>query len=88
MTDRALGEAVGQDWVKQNFPPAAKDSMEKLVTALEKALGDDIKTLPWMSDETKESRRRKAGHDPQQHRLSRKVARLLQHEGEPHRLDW
>jgi putative endopeptidase len=24
MTDRALGEAVGQDWVKQNFPPAAK----------------------------------------------------------------
>ena len=55
MTDRALGEAVGQDWVKQNFPPAAKDSMDKLVVALEKALGDDIKTLPWMSDETKKA---------------------------------
>jgi len=53
MTDRALGEAVGQDWVKQNFPPAAKDSMDKLVAALEKSLGDDIKTLPWMSDATK-----------------------------------
>lgn len=55
MTDGALGEAVGQDWVKQNFPPAAKDSMEKLVAALEKSLGDDIKTLPWMGDDTKKA---------------------------------
>ena len=54
-TDRALGEAVGQDWVKENFPPAAKDSMDKLVAALEKSLGDDIKTLPWMSDDTKKA---------------------------------
>jgi putative endopeptidase len=55
MTDRALGEAVGQDWVKQNFPPAAKESMDKLVAALDKSLGDDIKTLPWMSDATKKA---------------------------------
>ena len=55
MTDRALGEAVGQDWVKKNFPPAAKASMDQLVAALEKSLGDDIKTLPWMSDETKKA---------------------------------
>jgi putative endopeptidase len=55
MTDRALGEAVGQDWVKKNFPPAAKASMDKLVAALEKSLGDDIKTLPWMSDATKKA---------------------------------
>ncbi len=53
MTDGALGEAVGQDWVKKNFPPAAKTSMDQLVAALEKSLGDDIKTLPWMSDATK-----------------------------------
>jgi putative endopeptidase len=52
-TDQALGEAVGQDWVKQNFPPAAKASMDQLVAALEKSLGDDIRTLPWMSDDTK-----------------------------------
>ena len=39
MTDRALGEAVGQDWVKQNFPPAAKASMDQLVAALEKSPG-------------------------------------------------
>jgi len=54
-TDRALGEAVGQDWVKQNFPPAAKESMDKLVAALEKSLGDDIKTLPWMGEDTKKA---------------------------------
>jgi putative endopeptidase len=54
-TDRALGEAVGQDWVKQNFPPQAKTSMDKLVASLEKSLGDDIKTLPWMSDATKKA---------------------------------
>jgi len=53
LTDRALGEAVGQDWVKQYFPPEAKDNMEKLVHALETALGQDIQQLPWMSPETK-----------------------------------
>ena len=59
MTDRALGEAVGQDWVKENFPPAAKDSMDKLVASLEKSLGDDIKTLPWMGDDTKKAAEQK-----------------------------
>jgi putative endopeptidase len=54
-TDRALGEAVGQDWVKQHFPPKSKASMDQLVAALEKSLSDDIKTLPWMSDETKKA---------------------------------
>ncbi|HEX3436585.1 MAG TPA: M13 family metallopeptidase [Pseudacidobacterium sp.] len=53
LTDRAMGEAVGQDWVKENFPPSAKDNMEKLVAALKKALADDIQSLPWMSEETK-----------------------------------
>jgi putative endopeptidase len=52
-TDQALGEAVGQDWVKQYFPPDAKINMEKLVAALERALGQDIQQLPWMSDATK-----------------------------------
>jgi putative endopeptidase len=52
-TDQALGQAVGQDWVKENFPPAAKANMDKLVTALDVALAADIKALPWMSDATK-----------------------------------
>ncbi len=61
MTDRALGEAVGQDWVKQNFPPAAKASMDQLVAALEKAMAEDIQTLPWMSDATKKAAEEKLG---------------------------
>jgi putative endopeptidase len=69
LTDRALGEAVGQDWVKEHFPPQAKDNMEKLVAALEKALGEDIQSLPWMTPATKkeaelklEAFRRKIGY--------------------------
>jgi putative endopeptidase len=53
LTDHALGEAVGQDWVKQNFPPTAKANMENLVHALEASMAADLKTLPWMSDATK-----------------------------------
>ncbi len=53
LTDRAMGEAVGQDWVRENFPPAAKDNMEKLVSALKVALDQDIQQLPWMSPDTK-----------------------------------
>jgi putative endopeptidase len=59
LTDAALGEAVGQDWVKQNFPPDAKDNMEKLVKAMETALAADIRDLPWMSAETKVEARKK-----------------------------
>jgi putative endopeptidase len=61
LVDRELGEAVGQDWVKVNFPPAAKASMDKLVAALEKSLGDDIQTLDWMSDATKKEAAAKLG---------------------------
>ncbi len=53
LTDRAMGEAVGQDWVKENFPPEAKANMEKLVASLEKALSEDIQSLSWMTPETK-----------------------------------
>ncbi len=59
LTDVALGEAVGQEWVRQNFPPDAKDNMEKLVKALEAAMAEDIKQLPWMSAETKVEARKK-----------------------------
>jgi putative endopeptidase len=58
-TDAALGEAVGQDWVKENFPPTAKANMDKLVTALDTSLAEDIKALPWMSDATKQEAEKK-----------------------------
>ncbi|MEO7028475.1 MAG: M13 family metallopeptidase [Acidobacteriaceae bacterium] len=59
LTDGALGEAVGQDWVRQNFPGDSKANMEKLVHALETAMQEDLKTLPWMSAETKVEARKK-----------------------------
>jgi putative endopeptidase len=55
ITDQAFGEAFAQEWVKRNFPPAAKAGTERLVEALEKALGEEIDNLPWMSEETKKS---------------------------------
>ena len=58
-TDQALGEAVGQDWVKSYFPADAKANMEKLVASLEKAMAEDIRTIGWMSDETKTEAKKK-----------------------------
>jgi putative endopeptidase len=52
-TDRALGEAVGQDWVAKNFTPEAKANMMELVHDLEASLGEDIQGLDWMSSTTK-----------------------------------
>ncbi|MEA2919569.1 MAG: putative endopeptidase [Bradyrhizobium sp.] len=59
ITDQAFDEALAQDWVKRNFSPAAKAGAERLVDALEKALADEIRTLPWMNDETKRTAERK-----------------------------
>jgi len=53
MTDQALGDTIGQDWVKHNFTPGGKAGMERLVAALDKALGDEIGSVSWMSDATK-----------------------------------
>jgi putative endopeptidase len=53
LTDRELGEALGQKYVEVAFPPESKARMLKLVDALEKSLDQDIQNLAWMSDETK-----------------------------------
>jgi putative endopeptidase len=55
ITDQAFGEAFAQDWVKRNFSPAAKAGTEQLVQALDQALAEEIRSLPWMSEETKKS---------------------------------
>ncbi len=52
-TDRALGEALGQRYVELTFGAEGKQRMLKMVDALEVSLDEDIKTLPWMTDETK-----------------------------------
>jgi putative endopeptidase len=53
-TDGALGEALGQRYVEQAFGADGKQRMLKMVDALEKSLDQDIRTLPWMTDETKQ----------------------------------
>jgi len=53
IVDGAMGEAVGQMYVKKYFPPEAKERMLKLVANLQKSLGERIKALSWMGDSTK-----------------------------------
>jgi putative endopeptidase len=53
LTDRELGEALGQKYVEVAFPPDSKARMLKLVGEVEASLGEDIRNLSWMSDETK-----------------------------------
>jgi putative endopeptidase len=60
-TDRALGEALGQEYVKTAFPPAAKARMVEMVNNLGDALGADITGLAWMNDATKKQALAKLG---------------------------
>lgn len=48
-----MGEALGELYVAKYFPPEAKAKMLTLVGNLQKALGQHISGLTWMSDETK-----------------------------------
>ena len=53
LVESALGEAVGQFYVDRHFPAAAKARMVELVDNLIEAYRISIKSLDWMSDETK-----------------------------------
>jgi putative endopeptidase len=48
-----LGEVVGKVYVKEHFPPEAKDKMLVLVDNLLKAYEASIRDLDWMTDATK-----------------------------------
>ncbi len=49
----ALGEAVGQLYVAQYFPPSSKERAEAMVRDLIAAFGKRIDALEWMAPETK-----------------------------------
>ena len=53
LVEGSLGEAVGQIYVEQHFPPSSKDRMDELVQYLIDAYEQSIKQLPWMGEETK-----------------------------------
>ena len=48
-----LGELVGQIYVQQTFGAEGKERTLAMVAALEKSLGEDIQSLPWMGTDTK-----------------------------------
>jgi putative endopeptidase len=52
-SDAQLGEALGQYYVKQAFPPEAKAKAVEMVRNIEDALRDDLQTLSWMSPATR-----------------------------------
>lgn len=49
-----LGEAVGKLYAEKYFPEENKNYMKELVSNLQKALGEHIESLTWMSDATKQ----------------------------------
>ena len=52
--DQYLGEALGQVYVAQVFPPETKDRAKKLVKDIEAAMGRDIQSVSWMQPATKQ----------------------------------
>jgi len=67
-TEDAIGELVGQEWVKQYCSPATKARYEKLTNDILDVYRDRIKNLDWMSPETKQRALEKLD------RVTRKVA--------------
>jgi putative endopeptidase len=51
--DNEMGEALGEVYVKQAFPPEAKRRALEMVANLVAALRSDISTLSWMSEPTR-----------------------------------
>ncbi|MEQ1832751.1 MAG: M13 family metallopeptidase [Candidatus Eisenbacteria bacterium] len=54
-TENAMGELVGQEWVKKYCSPATKARYTKLTEDIISVYRERIQTLPWMSDATKQA---------------------------------
>ncbi|HEV7642999.1 MAG TPA: M13 family metallopeptidase [Pyrinomonadaceae bacterium] len=52
-TDNSLGEALGEEFVKTNFTPAAKQRMNELIDNLFAAYKEHINKVDWMSEDTR-----------------------------------
>jgi putative endopeptidase len=53
-TDSDLGFALGQKYVEQAFPPEAKARVLSMVQEIETMMGEDLRSLDWMTPATKE----------------------------------
>jgi len=52
-TDNDMGEALGQAYVNEAFPPESRAKARELVIEIRDAFAERIKKLDWMSDSTK-----------------------------------
>jgi putative endopeptidase len=52
--DGAIGEALGQLYVRENFPPNARDRMAELVDDLREVFRERLASREWMSPATRE----------------------------------
>ena len=51
--ENSLGESLGKIYVARHFPPEAKARMDELVKNLVKAYDQSIRSLDWMSEDTR-----------------------------------
>jgi endothelin-converting enzyme/putative endopeptidase len=58
-TDRALGEAVGQEFVRRTFSADMKAKTQRMTEQVEAAMQQEIEALDWMSPATKTEALRK-----------------------------
>jgi endothelin-converting enzyme/putative endopeptidase len=57
--DRALGEALGQEFVRRTFTPETKAKTQRMTSQIETAMQHEIEALDWMSPATKAEALRK-----------------------------
>jgi putative endopeptidase len=58
-TEDGLGELLGKRYTDKYFPPAARQTAQTVVDAIVKAMDDDLASLDWMTDATKQTARDK-----------------------------
>ncbi len=75
-TNAALGDAVGQLYVKRYFPAAAKAKANAMVSNIRMALVKRIDALAWMSPQTRAKAKAKVAGALCRHGLSGEMARL------------
>jgi putative endopeptidase len=60
-TEEALGEAVGQAFVRRHFGEDGKAKSREIISGVEAAMGRDVDALPWMDGPTRAAAHQKLG---------------------------
>ncbi|BDG06947.1 M13 family metallopeptidase [Anaeromyxobacter paludicola] len=61
LTDGALGEALGEAYVRRHFGPEGKAATTRLVSEIEQSMGQDLAGLAWMDPPTRAQANAKLG---------------------------